>query len=299
MRKSLQRSGIMLAGLMLATGAGAAEGGKKDADGRKVIALIAGPDSHGYGMHEHYAGMKLAGGLLNENVPGVKAEVFKEWPVASNALEHVAAIIVFADGGGGNILLAHMKELEPLMKRGVGLGVIHWALEAPKGEEGDRMLDWIGGYFECNWSVNPFWTARFETLPEHPVTRGVRPFSIHDEWYYHIRFPEKMDGVTPILTDVPPDEAHDGGDSPYGGNATVRARKGMPEHVMWVCQRPGGGRGFGFTGVHAHGNWAQDDFRKLLLNAMVWIAGAEVPENGVKSQTPTLAELEKLILKKR
>jgi hypothetical protein len=42
---------------------------------------------------------------------------------------------------------------------------------------------------------------------DHPTTRGlkpfaveVKPFTVHDEWYYHMRFRESMEGVTPILT---------------------------------------------------------------------------------------------------
>jgi hypothetical protein len=66
----------------------------------------------------------------------------------------------------------------------------------------------------------------------------------------------------------------------------------MPEVVGWVYERPGGGRGFGFTGMHTHWNWAQDSYRKSVLNAIVWIAGAEVPPDGVPSKTPTLEELE-------
>ncbi|UCE46774.1 MAG: hypothetical protein JSW47_14315, partial [Phycisphaerales bacterium] len=56
--------------------------------------------------------------------------------------------------------------------------------------------------------------------------------------------------------------------------------------------RPGGGRGFGFTGGNWHWSWASDDFRTLVLNALVWIAGVEVPTNGVPSKTPTVEELE-------
>jgi hypothetical protein len=73
---------------------------------------------------------------------------------------------------------------------------------------------------------------------------------------------------------------------------------GMPEHVAWACQRPDGlkpafgGRGFGFTGGHSHWNWAHNDFRKLVLNALVWITGAEVPPEGVPSKTPTIEELQ-------
>ena len=88
------------------------------------------------------------------------------------------------------------------MDKGIGLVCIHYAVEVPKGEIGDRMLDWLGGYFEPNWSVNPHWTASFDELPEHPITRGVEPFEINDEWYYHMRFRPEMEGVTPILTDV-------------------------------------------------------------------------------------------------
>jgi len=44
--------------------------------------------------------------------------------------------------------------------------------------------------------------------------------------------------------------------------------------------------------MHTHWTWAQDSYRKSVLNALVWIAGAEVPEGGVPSKTPTLEELE-------
>ena len=66
----------------------------------------------------------------------------------------------------------------------------------------------------------------------------------------------------------------------------------MAETVGWVYERPSGGRGFGFTGMHAHWNWAQDSFRTCTLNAIVWIAGAEVPVEGVPSMRPSLEDLE-------
>ena len=60
---------------------------------------------------------------------------------------------------------------------------------------------------------------------------------------------------------------------------------------MWASERPGGGRGFGFTGGHVHWNWAHPDYRKLVLNAIAWIAGAEVPENGINSGPYSMADL--------
>jgi hypothetical protein len=110
-----------------------------------------------------------------------------------------------------------------------------------------------------------------------------------------MRFVEDMKGVTPILSAVPPENTRKGPDGPHSGNPAVRARAGIPEIVGWAFERPGGGRGFGFTGMHTHWNWAQDSYRKTVLNALVWIAGAEVPADGVPSKTPTLEELEAVL----
>ncbi len=46
--------------------------------------------------------------------------------------------------------------------------------------------------------------------------------------------------------------------------------------------RPDGGRGFGFTGGHFHKNWANEDFRRLVTNAILWTAHLHVPEGGAK-----------------
>jgi len=53
--------------------------------------------------------------------------------------------------------------------------------------------------------------------------------------------------------------------------------------LAWAYERPEGGRGFGCTGAHFHKNWANDDFRRMMLNALVWTAGLDVPTEGVAS----------------
>jgi len=267
------------------------QGDRPKAEGKKKIVFIAGSRSHGYAAHAHYAGCALLAKLLSENVPGVQAVVYRDgWPKDPKALDGADAVVIFSDGGGGMPAIAHLDELDKLMKRGAGLALLHYAVEVPKGKPGNCLLDWIGGYFEVDWSVNPFWTAQFKTLPDHPIARGVKPFAIRDEWYYHMRFRENMEGVTPILSAVPPESTR-GPDGARSGNPTVRARKGMAEHVGWAYQRPDGGRGFGFTGGHDHWSWANDGFRTVVLNAIVWIAGLDVPPGGVPSKTPSMDEL--------
>ncbi len=260
---------------------------------KKKVVFIAGRKSHGYMAHEHNAGCLLLAECLNENVPEVHAVVYQNgWPKDPTALDNADVIVVYSDGGGRHPILPHLDEVDALMKKGVGIVMLHYAVEVPKGEPGKRFLDWLGGYFETDWSVNPHWRAKFTEFPNHPITRGVKPFEIDDEWYYHMRFPENMAGVTPILTAVPPDSTRQRPDGPHSNNPVVRSRMGMPEHVAWAFERPGGGRGFGFTGGHWHWNWANDSFRTVVLNAIVWCAGLEVPAGGVPSETPSFDQLQ-------
>ena len=252
------------------------------------IVFIAGPPSHGPAQHEHRAGCLLLKSCLDK-VPGITSVVYSNgWPKDPQALDGADGIVLYMDGGPGHPALQddHLQKLDALMKKGVGLACIHYAVE-PTIEKGEKeFLDWIGGAFEINWSVNPHWNADFKALPRHPITRGVKPFKITDEWYFHMRFPEGMKGVKPILTAVPPESTMNRGDGTHEGNPAVReaVKRGAPQHVAWASGRAGGGRGFGFTGGHFHKNWGNDDFRKLVLNAILWTAKVEVPANGVQSK---------------
>jgi type 1 glutamine amidotransferase len=252
----------------------------------KKIVFIAGGPSHGPGDHEHRAGCLLLSKCINQ-VPGITSVVYSNgWPSDASAFAGADAVIIYSDGGGGQPAIKpdRLKLLSGLMDKGVGLGCIHYAVEVPKDQGGPEFLRWIGGYFETFYSVNPFWDADFKTLPQHPITRGVQPFHIRDEWYYHMRFPEGMKNVTPILTAVPPysTRGKPGANDAHGGNPEVQKHNGEPEHVMWAIQRPDGGRGFGLTGGHPHTNWGNENFRKVVLNAILWSAKSEVPANGVE-----------------
>ncbi len=263
-----------------------------DTSPNKKVVLIAGPKSHGYMGHEHNAGCLLLEKMINEANIGVVATTYLSgWPNDPTAFDNADAVAVFCDGGGRHVVMKHLDEMDAMAEKGVGIGMLHYGVEIPKGKPGDLLLKWTGGYFETHWSVNPHWKAEFKEFVEHPVTRGLKPFEIDDEWYYHMRFPEGMKNVTPVLTAIPPDKTRERPDGAHSGNPTVRARKGMPEHLAWVIERPDGGRGFGFTGGHWHYNWAEPNFRTVVLNGLVWIAGGKVPEGGVPSRTPSIEEL--------
>jgi type 1 glutamine amidotransferase len=262
------------------------------ADGRKKLVLVAGKPSHPPGQHEHRAGCMLAEKCLDahfgtEPLPRLVTETYTGgWPADPTAFDNADAIFFFADGGAGHpaIQSNRLAQLDALAKRGVGIACLHYAVEVPKEKGGPEFLNWMGGYFEAHWSVNPIWRlAQTQLAAGHPITRGVKPFESKDEWYYHMRFKEPPEGVTMILTAVPPDETRDKPDGPHSNNPTVRAGKGSREALAWACERPDGGRGFGCTGAHFHANWADPDFRKLMLNALAWTAGLDVPADGIAS----------------
>lgn len=267
---------------------------------KKKIVLIPGNDSHGPGEHEHLGGCILLAKLLNEYVPEADAVVTEQgWPKDTSILNDADAIVMYSDGGDGHMAIPHLSHLDKLMKKGVGLLNIHYAVEVPAGEAGDYFLKWIGGYFEINWSINPFWTPRFDSLPDHPVTHGVLPFEARDEWYYHMRFKEDAKGLFPILKLRPPVSTLDRNDGPHEGNPHVRAAiaRNEPQVMAWAYDRSDGGRGFGFTGGHVHNNWKVDGFRKLVINAIAWVAKIDVPDTGFDTPVPTQEELDALCKK--
>ena len=263
--------------------------------GDKRIVLIAGKPSHGPGEHEFRAGALLLQKCL-AGFPGIQVEVYtNDWPTDSAVLQGAAAVVIFSDGGARHPATQtnRLALLNGLMKQGVGFACLHYACE-PTIENGqNEFIDWMGGCFEINRSVNPTWVADFKTFPTHPVARGLKSFSMLDEWYFNMRFRDGMQGVQPILATVPPLSTMDRHDGPHSGNPGVRVavEKGEPQTMAWVAERSDGGRGFGFTGGHYHRNWGNENFRKVVLNGILWVAKVEVPADGVNS-TVTAADLE-------
>jgi len=254
--------------------------------GEKQLVLIAGTPSHGPGDHEFNAGCLLLQKCLAQT-PDLKVVVCKNgWPKDEAVLDQADAVAVYSDGGGGHFLLKgdHMRKLGEMAKKGVGIGLMHFAVEILKDKGGPEFLEWIGGYYEDHYSCNPMWTPDYQKFPDHPIARGVKPFAVRDEWYMNIRFRPNTQGITPILVAKPSDQVRDG---PYvwpaGPYPHVQANKGRDEAMMWAVERPDGGRGFGFTGGHYHKNWANESYRRAVLNALCWIAKVEVPATGVVS----------------
>ena len=290
----------LLAILLLTAITAAAPAFAKTPEGRQKLVLIAGKPSHPPRMHEFNAGVQLLAKCLAQGAPNLHVDVvLNGWPQDEKIFDGADAVVFYMDGGPNHEVVkddgSRIRKVEEWTKKGVGIGCMHYGVEVEADKAGAQFKRWIGGHYEKDFSCNPMWEPNFTKFPEHPIAQGVQPFQIKDEWYMNIRFADDFDadgkktsdGVafTPILVAAPSDAVRNG---PYvwpaGPYPHIQAKKGRNEAMMWAIERPDGGRGFGFTGGHFHDNWGNDNFRKTILNALVWLAKGEVPKNGIESR---------------
>lgn len=247
--------------------AGTSAGG--DGTGAAIV-LLAGsvkvPDRVGH--HDYLAGCALLASLLGQTA-GVSTVVVRNgWPEDERVLD-AARSLVFYSGGGRKLAFLESPQriecLQRLIDQGVGIVMVHQAVSYPL-EFTRRAASWIGGAHAAGRSGRGHWTTHHREFPDHPVTRGVEPWTIRDGWLNEIQFVDGMRGVTPLVWSG---REHRG--SRAGGAADV---------VSWTYDRRDGGRSFCFTGLDAHSAWSAPGVRRLLVNGTLWSAGLTVPEAG-------------------
>ena len=272
---------VLFVGLLLASDLQAVE--------TKKILFLAGARSHRSGEHEFNAGCLLLAKALNEQSGlDVEASVIKGWPKDESVFEEVDAIIVYSDAT--KVIEKGWEKADKLVKSGVGIMFMHYAVH-PSRKMGDKYFrPWIGAAMERGYSVNPHWVADLRAMPDHPISNGVPDIvEAYDEFYYHMRFQKDRGKVLDLVTAMPTKQRIKRIINLWNENGSDGIDKAQT--LMWGKEREDGGRGVGFTGGHYHRNWASDGFRKMVLNAIVWVAGMEVPENGVISNAITEDEL--------
>jgi type 1 glutamine amidotransferase len=256
------------------------------------ILIVVGPSKHPPGSHEVAAGGRVLKHCIESmsNLPGVKADLVEGWP--DQTLRDAASSVVFiGDFFPPNRLpnaAQNLADLETMMQRGCGMVCVHYATGVHGDDvstEGDHpLLRWIGGYFanrtckhhESFAKIFPEATITPAIL-QHPISRGWKEFTLHDEPYYNNYFGRgniMAANVTALATSMLPPE------SP------------KRETVAWCIERPDSGRGFGIVMPHFYKNWRHDDLRRFILNGIAWTAKLEVPAEGIQTTLPDLASFQ-------
>lgn len=236
------------------------------ADGPKRLLLVGqGPDGHPPKAHEYVAGLKLVQKML-EPVQGLKAELVnadEPWQQGPELLEKADGVVLYL-AEGAKWMDNGAKRQEALAKfaaRGGGIVVLHWAMGTREAKHIDGCLKLLGG---CHGGPDRKYKILQAdvTLPEpkHPIAAGIKPFAVHDEFYYQLKFAQTPAKIVPVL------------------QVTI---DGQVETVAWAWERPDKGRSFGFSGLHFHENWRLQEYRRVVAQAVLWTLQMPIPKEGL------------------
>lgn len=229
------------------------------------ILLVATPPDHPWASHMYEFECGVLARCL-EQTEGVTCRTRVGWPPERQTLDRLDAVVFYSRPAGELVLHPdHRKQFLDLMKRGAGFTAIHWGTGVGYGELAEdpeiRELykNLLGGWFRRPPCDIAFGTARLRQVdPEHPLCFGWREYEIYDEFYLN---PVLHMRVNPVLQ--------------------VKVN-GEDNVVAWSFPRPSPyeGRSVGITLGHFHKNFEREDFRRTLVNGVLWTAGIHVPKSG-------------------
>lgn len=259
------------------------------------VVFLAGPKDHGRpGRHEYEKDLRaLAWSLENAtNLNGIATQVFVgKAPRDLDSLRNASVIVIHSSSdrherethplfppdpttdhhGYDTETQAYLRSLDSLIEQNqIGVVVLHYSTWVENWAARGYYMDWLGGLWVQMGSRNPSdqWTMTPANV-DHPILYGVNEWSYRDEVFSRFFLPSDS-RRTDLLIGTP-------AESPIG-----------PQVAAWAYQRDDGGRGFVMGGVDYHDNMQVEDYRRFLLNGIVWAAGMDVPEGGVQSPTPSI-----------
>lgn len=241
----------------------------------KIILLAGGPSSKPM-AHEYFAGCALLMNWLKQQ-PGIWPVMAREWPKNEEILKGAKAVVYYGDGGGKQPFVepSRWATFSKLMDSGCGLVLLHQAVDFPAGPDSEKIKGWLGGVFHSDIGCRGHWDMDLKPAGKHATLAGVQAFSAPmDGWLYNLHFVDGK-GFKPLVSGVVPDKSRT--------SADAKKYAGREEFIGWAWQRPGDGRGFGFTGADLHKSWGYESQRRMVVNGILWAAGQPVPEGGAKT----------------
>jgi len=181
--------------------------------------------------------------------------------------------------------LDYLSQLDALHKAGMGIMILHWGIDANNEQNPtarDYYLKWFGETAMEGYTQNPlgFWIVTpIKAAQKHPILNGVHRWIYKDEIFSRL----VVNPGDPFRTDLLI------GESPETNQSEAGSPKGVigPRGIASAYEKSGA-RGILWGGQDFHSALLNDDYRRFLLNAIVWTAGIQVPAGGVKTKATQL-----------
>jgi hypothetical protein len=167
----------------------------------------------------------------------------------------------------------------------MGIMILHWGIDVNNEQNPtarDYYMKWFGESAMEGYTQNPlgFWTVTpIKSAQKHPILNGVHRWIYKDEIFSRL----VVNPGDPYRTDLLI------GESPETNQSEVGSPKGVitPRGIASAYEK-GPVRGILWGGMDFHSGLLNDDYRRFLLNAIVWTAGIKVPAGGVKTSATQL-----------
>jgi type 1 glutamine amidotransferase len=218
-------------------------------DTKRLLIVGQGPDGHPPTTHEFMAGAH------------VLSELLKPFPAVQTTVVDASEIAMFISEGSMWMQkdAERYSALKRLAARGGAIIAIHWSVGAKDAQYIQGQLDLLG-------ATRGGEQRKYQKLevdlkkpdPQHPILRGIGDMKVYDEFYYAL---DQVPGIHPLIT------------------ANI---DGKDETAVWSWERKEGGRSFGFVMLHYHSNWQREDYRRMVVQGVLWTLKQNIPEGGVK-----------------
>jgi type 1 glutamine amidotransferase len=239
--------------------------GEAGAPKKKVLLLWHSPDGHPAQTHEYQAGQKILKYTLEKfaDVDATLACADGAWREGPELLAKSDAAVLFLSEGAKWLSEnpERLARFQEFARRKGGLSVLHWGMGTKDAKNIAAFVELFGG---CHGGPD----RKYQVVSaeaklgrrDHPILRGLADFKVRDEFYYQLKLPRVRDAVTPLLRVEIDKEVYP---------------------VAWAYEREGGGRSFGFSGLHFHENWQTVEYRRLVAQGVLWTLDLPIPKEGI------------------
>ena len=231
---------------------------------KRVLLLWQSPDGHPKNTHEYELGQKILKRELDKwaSLDPVLVQADDPWKEGPDLLAKADGVVLFVSEGARwvNTEPKRLVAFQECAKRNAGLSVLHWGMGSKDSKNIQPFVELFGG---CHGGPDRKYkvlqTDAFVIAGKpHTIQNGLSKFKVRDEFYYTLKFPKA--GVWPILQTRIDGEDHT---------------------VAWAHTRDGGGRSFGFSGLHFHENWQLPEYRRLMTQGVLWTMNISIPKDGI------------------